>query len=241
MAEKTSTEIAVDRKPAFVRRLSLLWDRLKFEVILLLLRLISTAICATARFRVEGWDRMQQLLKDGKGGIIVLWHGSTTLPVYYCRNMGLYSIVSLSKDGELQHRILKSRGFNTIRGSASRRGAQALLEGIRRLREGKVIAITPDGPKGPAKKVHPGTIHLAQRSGSPVLPVGVACTPCRRLPTWDSHLLPAPFARVVMVFGEPFTISPEESVEAAAKRVEDSINAAEDLAWQLLLGSTKGK
>ncbi|MGQ9454505.1 MAG: lysophospholipid acyltransferase family protein [Armatimonadota bacterium] len=234
-------QTAVERKHTFVRRLSLLWERLKFEAILFMLRLISTALCATARFRIEGWDRMQQLLEEGKGGIVVLWHGSTTLPVYYCRNMGLYSIVSLSKDGELQHRILKSRGFNTIRGSASRRGAQALLEGIRRLREGKVIAITPDGPKGPAKKVHFGTIHLAQRSGSPVLPVGVACKPSKRLPTWDSHLLPAPFAKVVMVFGEPLTIGPEESVEAAAKRVEDSINAADELAWRSLLSSTNRK
>ncbi|MDH7600883.1 MAG: lysophospholipid acyltransferase family protein [Armatimonadota bacterium] len=219
---------------SLVRRLAVLWEKLKFEATFGLLWLVSTILCATARFRVEGWERMQRLLAEGRGGVVALWHGSTTLPIYYCRNMSLYSIVSLSKDGELQHRILRSRGFLTIRGSSARRGAQALLEAVRRLREGYVLAVTPDGPRGPARKVQPGTIHLAQRSGAPVLPVGVACRPCLRAPSWDSHLIPAPFAQVVLVFGEPLEVSPEESVEEAARRVEDSINAAERRAWELI-------
>ncbi len=218
----------------FTRGLTALWERLKFEATFTLLWLVSTALCATVRFRVEGWQRLQQMVKEGRGGVIVLWHGSTTLPIYYCRNMKFYSIVSLSKDGELQHRILLKRGFVTIRGSSARRGAQALLEAVRRLREGNVLAVTPDGPKGPVRKVQPGTIHLAQRSGAPILPVGVACKPCLQAPSWDSHLVPAPFARAVLVFGELLEVGPDENVDEAAERVEQSINAAEQRAWELL-------
>jgi len=229
-----AASVSGQEKYSLLDRAAAFWHRLKFEALFGLLWVISTFLCATVRFKIEGWEHLQNLIAAGNGGIIVLWHGYTTLPVYYCRNMGFYSIVSLSKDGELQNRILKSRGFITIRGSSSRRGAQALLEAIRRLKEGKVIAVTPDGPKGPARRVQPGTIHLAQRSGSPILPVGVACSPSKQLPTWDSHLLPVPFARAVLVFGEPFQISSEESVEEAARRVEDSINAAEKRAWDLV-------
>ncbi|MGB9619286.1 MAG: lysophospholipid acyltransferase family protein [Armatimonadota bacterium] len=213
-----------------------LWERVKAELIFRLSWLISTALAASVRFTVEGWDRLEELVADGKGGIVVLWHGVTLLPVYYCRNMGFYSIVSLSRDGELQNRILRSRGFRTIRGSSTRHGMRALLESIRRLKKGGIMAITPDGPRGPARKVQPGTIHLAQRSGSPVLPVGVACRPCKRLSSWDSHMIPWPFARAVIVFGEPFCVGEDEEENRAARRIEDAINAAEHRANEILSG-----
>jgi lysophospholipid acyltransferase (LPLAT)-like uncharacterized protein len=211
-----------------------LWDRVKTELIFRVLWLVSTVLAASVRFTVDGWERLEKLISDGRGGIVVLWHGVTMLPVYYCRTMGLYSIVSLSRDGELQNRILRSRGFRTIRGSSARRGMRALLESIRRLKEGAVMAVTPDGPKGPARKVQPGTVHLAQRSGCPVLPVGVACRPCRRLASWDSHLVPWPFAKAVIVFGEPLYLAEDEDEKKAAERIEDAINAAERRAEDIL-------
>lgn len=196
--------------------------------------LISTAIAGTVRFRIDGWEKLEKLIADQKGGLVLLWHGVTMLPIYYCRHMGLYSIVSVSRDGELQNRLLRSRGFHTIRGSSARGGARALLESIRRIQEGKVMAYTPDGPKGPPKKVQPGAVSIAKRSGCPVLPVGVACTPCKRLSSWDSHMVPVPFARAVISFGDPLHIAPDEDETLAAGRIEDAINAAESRAWDLL-------
>ncbi len=195
---------------------------------------VSTVLAASVRFRIDGWDRLEKIVADGNGGLVVLWHGVTMLPVYRCRNMGFYSIVSLSRDGELQNRILQSRGFRTIRGSSARQGVRALLESIRRLREGAVMAVTPDGPKGPARKVQPGTVHLAQRSGCPVLPVGVACRPCKRLASWDAHMVPAPFARAAIAFGEPLNIRDDEGEDDAATRIENAINAAERRAGDML-------
>ena len=174
--------------------LSPLKDRLKRSAIFWLLWLISTGIAATVRFRVVGWEKLTRVRDEGKGGLVLPWHGVTILPIYYCRHMGFYSLVSLSNDGDLQDRLLRSRGFNTIRGSSGRGGARALLELNRKLQEGGVMAHTPDGPKGPAKKVQPGTIYLAKRSGCPVLPVGVACSPHKRLSSWDRHMITAPLS-----------------------------------------------
>lgn len=210
------------------------WERFKRELIFWPLWLICTGIVASVRVKVDGWEKLENIVADGKGGLILPWHGVTMLPIYHCRHMGFYSIVSVSKDGELQDKLLRSRGFKTIRGSSARHGMRALLESIRRIREGCVMAITPDGPKGPPKKVQPGTVHLAQRSGCPVLPVGVACKPCKRLHSWDSHLIPLPFAKAVIAFGDPLYISADEDESEAAIRVENAINQAEIRAHDIL-------
>lgn len=201
-----------------------------------LLWLISTAIASTVRVKVVGWEKLTKIVSDGKDGLILPWHGVTMLPIYHCRNMGFYSLVSLSKDGELQNSLLLSRGFRTIRGSSGRGGARALLELTRKLQEGGIMAHTPDGPKGPAKKVQPGTVYLAKRSGCPVLPVGVACKPCKRLNSWDAHMIPLPFSKAVIYFGDPLHISRDEDDAEAAGRIEVAINVAEQSAWAELGG-----
>lgn len=215
-------------------------DRFKRSFVFRSLWLISTAIAATVRLKVVDWDILEKAMAAGKGGLVLLWHGATILPIYRCRHMGFYSIVSVSKDGELQNMLLRSRGYKTIRGSSGRHGMRALLEAIRLLQGGNMIAITPDGPKGPLKKVQPGTVHLAQRSGCPVIPVGIACEPCKRLKSWDSHMIPLPFAKAVMVFGEPLWISNTEDESDAAVRIEQAINDADCRAGELLSGACGG-
>jgi len=215
-------------------KLRMISERIKRGLVFRLLWLISTGLAATVRFQIVGWDKLTKILEDGRGGLVLPWHGVTMLPIYYCRNMGFYSLVSLSNDGDLQNAILRSRGFRTVRGSSGRGGARALLELTRRLQEGGVMAHTPDGPKGPPKKVQPGTVYLAKRSGCPVLPVGVACKPCWRLGSWDSHMVPYPFARAVIFFGDPLSISGDEDDAEAASRIENAINNAERRAWQTL-------
>ena len=211
-----------------------LWSRFKSNLVFRLLWLISTGIAVTVRFKIEGWGKLEKAIADRKGGLVLSWHGVTMLPIYYCRHRGFYSIVSVSRDGELQNRLLTSRGFKTIRGSSGRHGIRALLEAVRRLKEGEVLAITPDGPKGPPRKVQAGTVHLAQRSGCPVLPVGVACRPCKKLHSWDSHMVPMPFSRAVIVFGDPVYIADDEDENEAGVRIENAINQAERRAEQVL-------
>ncbi len=209
-------------------------ERLKMSLAFWVLWLISTLLAASCRFKVIGQENLEKLAADGKGGLVVLWHGVTILPIYYCRNRGFYSLVSVSRDGELQNRLLKSRGYRTIRGSSARQGARAVLESARALKAGGIMALTPDGPKGPSKQVQPGTSKLAMMSGVPILPVGVACKPCKRLHSWDKHMIPLPFSRVVLVFGQPFVLPPTEDEAGAAKRIGDAINLQESLAEEAL-------
>src|SRR5213075_2734928 len=84
---------------------------------------------------------------------------------------GMAALVSASKDGALLSGILEAFGVQPVRGSSSRRGAQALVELTSWAERGYDLAITPDGPRGPRYQVQPGAIALAQLTGRPLVPV----------------------------------------------------------------------
>jgi len=210
-------------------------ERLRNGFIFWALWIVATGIAATIRFRVFNKDRFNEVASGGKGGLILLWHSSTILPIYYCRHRGIYSIVSLSNDGDIQNRHLESRGFKTIRGSSKRGGARALLEAVKVLRSGGAIAITPDGPRGPVHQVQAGVVHMARHSGCAILPVGVACRPCKRAEkAWDRFMIPLPFAKSVLYFGDYVYVGADDDDETSAKRIEDAINETERLAAEAL-------
>jgi lysophospholipid acyltransferase (LPLAT)-like uncharacterized protein len=168
--------------------------------------LLMQFVGRTSRFTIKGYDRVKEMITNGQGFIFIIWHGRTMLPVYYCRNMGIQAIISLSRDGELQSRIFERFGFAVIRGSTGRGGVKAALTAVKRLREGGMLAITPDGPLGPANQVQDGTIFMAKKAGVPIIPVGVGISRRKLMPTWDSYALPRPFCRCGLVFGEPLTL-----------------------------------
>lgn len=210
-----------------------LGERIKSKLLFWSLWIVATGIAASVRYRVINMDRFNEVA-SGKGGLVLLWHGSTILPIYYCRNRGLYSIVSLSKDGELQNSHLQSRGFKTIRGSSKRGGARALLEAVKVLRRGGAIAITPDGPRGPVNRVQAGVVHMARHSNCVILPMGVACKPSKRAEkSWDKFLIPMPFSKAVLYFGDYLEVGDADD-DTAARLIEDAINLAQQRAAEEL-------
>jgi lysophospholipid acyltransferase (LPLAT)-like uncharacterized protein len=84
---------------------------------------------------------------------------------------GLCAMISASRDGAFMASLVEPFGVVPIRGSSSRRGPQALLEATTWMEKNYSIAITPDGPRGPAYKVQEGIIHLAQLTGRPIIPM----------------------------------------------------------------------
>lgn len=191
-------------------------------------------LAGTARLTIEGEEAAMASLKENNGGILVTWHGRTLIPLYRYRNRGYWALVSLSKDGDIQARNFANFGFQIVRGSTGRGGDRAAVQMLRELKKGGVLAFTPDGPRGPARKVQPGVVFFARRSGKPIIPLVATATPGKRLPTWDDYLLPAPFSRAAWVFGEPIFVAADESDEDACRRVEEALNACEAKAEGLL-------
>lgn len=141
------------------------------------------------------------------------WHGRTFTAAIFFRGQGMWTIISQSRDGELQNRIFTRFGFRTIRGSSGRGGVKALIEAIKVLKGGGKMAFTPDGPRGPTGIVQDGILMMAQKSGAALVPVGVSAKRRRLVGTWDRYLVPGFFTRAIMIYGEPITIPPDATPE----------------------------
>ncbi len=154
-----------------------------------------------------------------------LWHGRMVLPILAHRHQGIVTMASRSKDGEIIARWLASNGVIPARGSTRKGGGTALQQMIGLVQEGHPAALTVDGPKGPPRVVQSGILQLARRTGAWILPVTGASAHPWFLKSWDRYLVPKPFSRCVVSYGEPFPI-PEGGDDAATlARISASIDA----------------
>jgi lysophospholipid acyltransferase (LPLAT)-like uncharacterized protein len=161
------------------------------------------------------------LWQTGKPLVLVFWHGRQVYFIHLYRAQRFTVLVSQSRDGELISRVLARFGLHSTRGSSSRGGTRALLALVRRMRQGFHVAITPDGPRGPRYQVQPGLVVVAQKTGAPILPAAYNARWKAVFSSWDRFILPLPFSRVVVVYGEPIYVPSNASAATLqAKRLE---------------------
>jgi hypothetical protein len=86
------------------------------------------------------------------------------------------------------------------------------------------VVVVPDGPRGPRQQLQAGIVALASLTGAPVVPMAFAARPARRLATWDEFVVPLPFARCAVVFGEPIALSGDADRDRARKELERALN-----------------
>ena len=168
-----------------------------------------------------------RLAAEGKNMIYAFWHGRQFLLFHSHRNTGIVIPASESRDGEIQARILKSFGFDVVRGSSKRKGDRALLGLVDRLRKGKSLALAVDGPRGPIYEAKQGVTYMAGKLNKPIVPV---MTGAKRFwlleKIWDKYLLPKPFTRGVIMYGEAIVVNGigEEELEMKRKELETALN-----------------
>ena len=208
-----------------------MFDRLALAVVPVLGAAWLRGTQATMRLSFHGKE--SALPPDGGPLIYAFWHSQLGLMPWMQLRPPSVVPVSRSKDGEWTARLFARLNAETVRGSTSRGGATALRGLVCAARAGKDLAITPDGPKGPAERVQPGAVWLARLSGRPLLPVAFACRPCVRVGSWEEMLFPIPFSRGVFEYGELLWVprdAAEAAVEEARVELERRINAATDRA-----------
>jgi lysophospholipid acyltransferase (LPLAT)-like uncharacterized protein len=164
--------------------------------------------------------------------IFCLWHNRLALSMRAWERFGrpnihsngLVALISASHDGGMLARALKYFDVESVRGSSSRRGAQAFLELTSWVEKNYSVAITPDGPRGPRYHVRDGIINLAQVSGLPIVPVSTFVRRKFSLKSWDGFQVPVPFARCEMSIGEPLAVPRDisEKTRAELKRELES-------------------
>ena len=178
---------------------------------------------ATLRYTVNGVRGPAKLPETPV--IFALWHNRLGLCMKAYRSFvrpkhptdHLAALISASKDGAFLAAILENFGVQPVRGSSSRRGAQALLELSSWAERGYDLAVTPDGPRGPCYIVQDGVMALAQVTGLPIVPFSYRLSWKIKVKSWDRFQIPLPFARVEMFFGEPIPVPRDVTDEERAR------------------------
>lgn len=187
----------------------------------------------TVRWRHENVAALEPTLASRTPAMCLLWHGRIPLclsmrPQWSRRDTR--ALVSPSADGEFFAQALARVGFPSIRGSSAKKGAAAVKtrgaavafrEALTWLKQGGVLVITPDGPRGPNEVIAAGTVQIAKRSGAEVWLVGLAARPALRLQSWDRAMVALPFGRGAVVWVGPLGAPADADEAAVAALVED--------------------
>jgi lysophospholipid acyltransferase (LPLAT)-like uncharacterized protein len=164
--------------------------------------------------REPGYD---EAMRAKEPMLFAFWHARQLPLVWTHRDLGAVVLVSRHRDGELITRVLARFGFGTARGSSTRGGEAAVLAIRAAVQAGRLIGITPDGPRGPAERAKDGVVFLAGRLGVRVVPVASAARDAWVLRSWDRFRIPKPFARVCVTLGSPIAVAPGRDVETTAR------------------------
>lgn len=202
-------------------------------------------VLRTTRWQVEGREHLDALLARGGGIIPCLWHGRLFMsPTWAPPGRRTVAMISNNADGELIAGVVGWFGVDAVRGStydrAKRRdkGGREAYAGAAEALGGHdaVVAITPDGPRGPRMRAQIGAAMLSIETRAPILPVAFATRRGVVLKSWDRFLLPFPFGRGALVFGPPLDppAGGAASVEPFRAAIEAATTAVTDRADDLM-------
>ena len=186
-------------------------------------------IYRTCRLSLSNLKAVEGRESQGRN-IFAFWHGRMLYPIYYytrtIKTGKAAILISQSRDGDYGEALVKRLRGKCVRGSSSRGGLKALHDLSNLLAEDYNLALTPDGPRGPAFHAQVGILKLAQYSQATIIPTSYNASRKMTLKSWDRFIIPVPFSRVHLAFGEAIAV-PQESnkkeVEAFRQCLEDSL------------------
>ena len=204
-------------------------------------------VLRTIRWTIHNRPIADALLADPAGFLVCLWHSQIAAAVGgqpLCRPLRpARLIISLSPDGEFIAQAMEMMDLPAFRGSSRKTrdprrvhsGSTVYRQSLNWLRDGGILILTPDGPRGPARQMAEGAVRMAVRTGAPVLLMGLCARPALRLNTWDRMKLPLPFGRGAIVFDGPLLAPADADAgaisalrQAWSERLSRATDAARD-------------
>ena len=156
---------------------------------------------STLEYRALHYDRsLDAQIGCDQPRIYVFWHEYILVPLYLRGHCDLAMLLSKHRDADVLARMAYHMGFDCVRGSTNRGSTAALLDMTRRGKH-MHLTITPDGPRGPRRKLAIGPVYLASRTGLPIVPLGFGADRPWRAGSWDRFAVPRPFSQVRGIIG----------------------------------------
>ena len=203
-------------------------QRVTLAIVPRVVALVVRALTATLRYTEICEPGTLPGLDNPRPIIFVFWHRALLASAGYFRNQGIAILISRSFDGELIARTVERLGFVAVRGSSTRGGTAGLLAMQQAFADGRLVAITADGPRGPKYIAKPGAVQLAQLTGSPVGAFFVSPQHAWTLNSWDGFMIPKPFSRVVVTY--PALVAFNKDADAMQTGVQAALDRSVALA-----------
>ena len=209
--------------------------RFKSKLIPLIGRWIIQILFFLNKVTIKGEENLLKLIKSGSPIMLCVWHGRLLFPSWYIRHhTTLHIISSRHADSELLANILRYWGYGLIRGSTNKGGVHVIRKMTEIFDRGGIIAVTNDGPKGPARIAKSGSIGLAIKNNVKIITVTGSATKYWQMKSWDRFMLPKPFGKIQIIVSSPMDITekPSES-EVEVQILSEFMNRYQDEADQL--------
>jgi lysophospholipid acyltransferase (LPLAT)-like uncharacterized protein len=178
----------------------------------------------TNHWTVQNGEYPRALLAAGRPFIGAFWHGRMMMiPHGWERMAPMHMLISAHRDGRIIAEAVAYFGIATIAGSTRRGGSAALRMMLKRLKDGDCVAITPDGPRGPAMQASIGIVNVARLAQVPIVPITYSTSRRWIARTWDQFHVALPFGRGIFLWGEPIEIAAdlnEAGLESARQLIE---------------------
>ena len=114
--------------------------------------------------------------------IFVFWHENILMPLVLRGHSNTAMLLSRHTDANILDRVARMMGFGVVRGSTFHGGSAALRELAKRASRSN-LTITPDGPRGPRRRLAAGCVFLASTLQIPIVAMGFGCQKPWRLRT----------------------------------------------------------
>ena len=190
-------------------------------------------VCITSKIKIKNDQLSKKMLLDKKPFILAFWHSQLMMVGFVWKSKNTLNMLASShSDGRFGSYIAGHFNLKNISIMAKNK-SPSLRKVFKILNEKNYIGITPDGPRGPNKKVSEGIIKIAMHSQVPIIPLGFASNKNFKLNSWDSFLITYPFSKCNFVWGDPITIpssTKENEIEKYKIFLEDKINSCVSIA-----------
>ena len=137
--------------------------------------------------------------------IIIHWHEFIPYTLMSAPPL-LSPLISSHADARIIGKASWFVGMRPIWGSSNRNPMTSLRQLKSAIDKGRLVLITPDGPRGPARKMALGPVALAQLTSRPILLCACHASSCWRLRSWDSTQIPKPFSHVTIFWSDEIMI-----------------------------------
>jgi len=183
------------------------------------------AVRRTTRWRTVNAGAAEPSWRGERPAIVAFWHNRLAMmPYCWPSDLPFHMLISSHPDGRLISGTVRHFGIETVAGSSTRGGSEALRTLVRLIKKGGSVGITPDGPRGPRMHASEGAVALARLSGAPILPAAVSVSRRIVMRTWDKLIIALPFGDGAMVWGDPITVKADDDAERARLHLETELN-----------------